>query len=111
MSRRREKHLENAHYQLETWAGWIHTHQGENGVMGSLVSSYDGMTTDTPPHALVPRVDMPRQISLVDIAYKDAPERHRITIEYKYIDMRKVSRHAEDRKIEYIAGVLYGGCY
>jgi len=79
--------------------------------MGAQISNYDGIATDTPPHALVPIIDMPKEISLVDIAYNDAPETHKISIRVKYISMGKLSRHSEDRLLEYIAGVLFGGTH
>ena len=106
MGRHRAVHLKYAHYELETWASWIHTHQGENGVMGSQVMNWSGIVPDTPPHALVPRVDMPRPISWVDLAYTDAPDDHRRNIEIKYLENGKVPRHSEDRMLEYIAGAL-----
>jgi len=111
MARRRAKHLDNAHHELESWASWVHLHQGENGVMGAQISNYDGISTDTPPKALIPRIDMPRQISLVGQAYDDAPESHKDTIRIKYLELGKISRHAEDRMLEYISGVLFGGRY
>lgn len=111
MARRRAKHLDNAHHELESWASWVHLHQGENGVMGQQISNYDGITTDTPPKALIPRIDMPRHISLVERAYDDAPSSHKDTIRIKYLELGKVSRHSEDRMLEYISGVLFGGKY
>lgn len=106
MSRRRANHLEYAHHELLSWASWLATHQGENGVMGAQVSNYDGISTDTPPHALIPRVDMPRQVSWVDIAYMDAPKTHKIAIKTKYKEGGRISRHAEDRLLEYVSGAL-----
>jgi len=106
MGRHRADHLKYAHYELETWASWIHTHQGENGVMGSQVMNWSGIVPDTPPHALVPRVDMPRNISWVDLAYTDAPAIHKSTISAKYLHASKVSRHAENMMLEYISGAL-----
>lgn len=108
MSRPKSAHLRAAHYELESWASWIHTHQGENGIMGAQVSSYEGFVSTTPPHALVPRIDMPRSISIVDMAYNDLEGVHKKTIKHKYIDMIKVSRHAEDRMLEFVAGILFG---
>jgi len=109
--RRKAGHLSHAHYELESWASWKHTHQGENGVLGAQVMSWDGIVSDMPSKSLVPKLDMPRSISLVDIAYNGAPESHKLTIRIKYLDMGKVSRHAEDRMLEYISGILAGGRY
>jgi len=102
------KHLVKANHEIESWASWKHLHSGENGVMGSLVSAYSPDRSDMPPHALVPRIDMPRKVSIVDIEYSDAPENHKITIFKKYLaePRVKVSRHSEDLMLEYMAGRL-----
>ena len=102
------KHLVHANHEIESWASWRHLHTGENGIMGSLVSSYSPDRSDMPPHALVPRIDMPRKVSIVDIEYNDAPANHKKTIERKYLAEPpiKVSRYAEDIMLEYMAGRL-----
>ncbi len=102
----RAKHLLFAHHMLETWASWKHTHLGENGVMGALIASYSPHMPSAPTTSLVPKLDMPRDVSLVDREVLDAPKKHKNTIDIKYIKMGKVSRHAEDLMLEFFAGRL-----
>ncbi len=102
----RAKHLQFAHYALETWASWRHTHTGQNGVMGALVSAYSPDRSSLPKGSAVPPMDMPKDISRTDMIVSDSPSNHKLIIENKYMNMKKVSRYADERMLEYISGRL-----